>query len=73
MDTNYTALNNRVTTAIETHLLNVKALTPNADVPILSKEITAVVFDALGEGGLTRETIEKLGNGTLATAKSQGR
>jgi hypothetical protein len=71
MDTNYTALNNSVTTAIEAHLLNVNALTPNADVPILSKEITAVVFDALGEGGLTQATIEKLGKGTLATAKSQ--
>jgi hypothetical protein len=72
MDTNYTALNNRVTTAIEAHLLNVKALTGNTELPILSKEITAVVFGALKEGGLSQETIEKLGKGTLATGKSQG-
>jgi hypothetical protein len=70
MDTNYTALNNKVTTAIEAHLLNVN--TENADVPTLSLEITAIVFDALREGGLNQEAIESLGKGKLAAAKSHG-
>jgi hypothetical protein len=72
MNTNYTALNNRVNTAIAAHLLTVKGLPPNADVPILSKAITEVVFGALKAGGLSPEIIETLGKGTLAAAKTQG-
>ena len=72
MDTNYTALNNRVNTAITAHLLNVKALAPNADVPGVSKAITEVVFGALKAGGITTEIVENLGKGTLASAKTQG-
>jgi hypothetical protein len=72
MDTNYTALNNRVTTAIAAHLLTVKTLAPNADVPELSKGITEVVFGALTAGGFSKEIIENLGKGTLASAKTQG-
>lgn len=72
MDSNYTALNNRVNTAIAAHLLTVKALPPNADVPVLSKAITDVVFGALNAGGVSPEIIETLGKGTLAAAKTQG-
>lgn len=73
MDNNYTALNNRVNSAITEHLLTVKTLPPNADVPVWSKTITEVVFDALSAGGLGQEIIETLGKGTLASAKAQGR
>jgi hypothetical protein len=47
-------------------------LSNRADVPVLSREITRVVFDALTTGGLSEEIFEKLGKGTLATAKAQG-
>jgi hypothetical protein len=72
MNTNYTGLNKRVNTAITAHLLTVKALPPNADVPVLAGEITEVVFGALNAGGLSPEIIETLGKGTLAAAKTQG-
>ena len=72
MDTNYTALSNRVSTAITAHLRTVKVLPPNADIPGLSTAITEVVFGALKAGGLTQEVIEGLGQGTKASAKTQG-
>lgn len=72
MNTNYKALNNRVNTAITAHLLTVKGLPPQVDVPELSTEITEIVFAALTAGGFSAETIENLGKGTLASAKKQG-
>jgi hypothetical protein len=72
MDTNYTALNNRVNTAIAEHLAAGNILPPNADVPALSRAITEVVFGALKAGGLNQTTIENLGKGTLASVKTQG-
>jgi hypothetical protein len=72
MDSNYTALNNRVNTAITEHLAAENILPPNADLPVLSRAITEVVFGALTAGGLTQTTIENLGKGTLASVKTQG-
>jgi hypothetical protein len=68
MDINYTALNTRVRTAITAHLLNERALQPDADLPEVSKDITEVVFAALEAGGLTEQFITENWKPAVLTA-----
>ena len=71
MTISYETLNNKVLTAITSHLLNVDALPPSTKVSELGLELTEVVFGALTTAGLTREKIEKFGAENIATATAR--
>ena len=66
---NFETLNNRVTTAITAHLLNIDPLPPAIDVANLARDLTDVVFNELAACGLSQLQIEALRSpGTRAGA-----
>jgi hypothetical protein len=74
MAINYEALNNRVTTSIMAHLLNVDAVPPSTDITALAKELTVAVFAELTAAGLSQQLIEHLREpATMASAGRAGR
>jgi hypothetical protein len=64
-------LNDKISTAIITHLLNVDALPPNTEVPALAQELTAVVFSTLQKEGITEEALGRLTTVKTVAATSQ--
>jgi hypothetical protein len=58
MNTNYAT--ERVTAAIQNHLITVDAVPPTREATRLAGEITELVWSELGNAGLNRETLENL-------------
>ena len=50
----------RVSAAIQKHLLSVDAVPPTREATRLANEITEVVWTELGNAGLSRDTLENL-------------
>ena len=58
MSTNYAT--ERLSAAIQKHLLTVDAVPPTREATRLANEITEVVWSELGNAGLSREALENL-------------
>lgn len=71
MNTNYEALNKKLTNAITAHLLNVDVLPPSTEVQALSGEIVDVVFKELAIAGITRERIDSFTTESFAAASAR--
>jgi hypothetical protein len=70
MSTNYA--NEKLTTAIKNHLLNVDAIPPTAEVSKLAGELARVCLAELNTAGLSGESIENLFAPSAFKAKAQG-
>lgn len=70
MTTNYA--NQKLTTAIKIHLLNVDALPPTVEVSILASELAQVCLTELNTAGMGTEAVETLFAPSAFKAKARG-
>jgi hypothetical protein len=71
MSTNYAT--ERVTAAIQKHLLTVDAVPPTREATRLASEITELVWFELGNAGLNRETLENFFVAANSKSRAQGK
>lgn len=70
MATNYA--NEKLTTAIRNHLLDVDAVPPTAEASKLARELAQVCLTELNTAGLGSETVENLFAPSALKAKARG-
>lgn len=70
MGTNYA--NEKLTTAIKNHLLNVDAIPPTVEVSRLASELAQVCLSELNTAGLGTEAVEPLFASSAFKAKARG-
>jgi len=64
--------NEKLTTAIQDHLLSVDALPPTTEVSKLARELARVCLTELSVAGLRREAVEKLFAPSTFKARAPG-
>jgi hypothetical protein len=70
MATNYA--NDKLSTAIKNHLLNVDAIPPTAELTKLAGELAQICVTELNTAGLDDKTVENLFAPTAIKAKARG-
>jgi len=65
-------VNERLSTAIKNHLLNVDAIPPTTEVSKLASDLARVCLTELNTAGLLTESIENLFAPSVMRAKAQG-